>query len=241
LQGFTIVNGSVMYGGGVNIAASNTVIAGCVLGGNIGQFGGALYINADTTVSNCVMTNNYASANGGAFYSQACIARIVNCLMAGNQCANAGGAVFCNASTTVLENCTITGNKAPAANCGGVYLNSGATLLRNSIIYNNLAGAVTSNFNGGVFSNCCTTPLPAGTNNIISDPLFLSPGSGSGTNFTGWNCRLFSLSPCVNAGTNQSWMLYSSDLDGNPRIIGRSVDMGAYEYMPPAGTLLILR
>jgi hypothetical protein len=41
------------------------------------------------------------------------------------------------------------------------------------------------------------------------------------------------ISPCINAGTNVLAAL-PVDLDGNPRIMGNRVDMGAYEYTFPA-------
>ncbi|MCK5529007.1 MAG: hypothetical protein KAI74_04945 [Kiritimatiellae bacterium] len=37
-------------------------------------------------------------------------------------------------------------------------------------------------------------------------------------------------SPCINAGSNAN-APGDSDLDGNPRIVNTSVDMGAYEYI----------
>ena len=58
-----------------------------------------------------------------------------------------------------------------------------------------------------------------------NDPCFV--------NAAGENYRLQSNSPCINTGTNQSWMIGAMDLDGNPRISPASgiVDMGAYEYL----------
>jgi hypothetical protein len=47
------------------------------------------------------------------------------------------------------------------------------------------------------------------------------------------NCRLQPASPCINAGQN-SYVPGGSDLDGNPRIVGGTVDMGAYECQSPA-------
>jgi hypothetical protein len=50
----------------------------------------------------------------------------------------------------------------------------------------------------------------------------------------GWsNLRLQSNSPCINAGNNTS-VTTSTDLDGNPRIVAGTVDVGAYECQSPA-------
>jgi len=56
-----------------------------------------------------------------------------------------------------------------------------------------------------------------GLNSISSDPKTL------------FN-RLEHGSPCINAGTNMPWMTTETDLDGHPRILYTTVDMGAYEY-----------
>jgi hypothetical protein len=47
--------------------------------------------------------------------------------------------------------------------------------------------------------------------------------------FVAGSLRLQSNSPCINAGNN-SYVTSATDLDGNPRIMGGSVDIGAYEY-----------
>ena len=47
------------------------------------------------------------------------------------------------------------------------------------------------------------------------------------------NFRLQSNSPCINAGNN-AFVSGTKDLDGRPRIVGGTVDMGAYECQSPA-------
>jgi hypothetical protein len=61
-----------------------------------------------------------------------------------------------------------------------------------------------------------------GVDNIDLDPLFVQPGTD--------NLRLLIGSPCVNAGDNDALPPgVVTDIDGNPRIQGGVVDMGAYE------------
>ncbi len=124
------------------------------------------------------------------------------------------------ASSSTLNNCTLSGNSADYA--------GGATnsILNNSIAYFNAGG----NYSGCTLNYCCTTPHPNnGVGNIASAPLFAD------TN--GWaNLRLQSNSPCINAGNN-AYAPTGPDLDGNPRIAGGTVDIGAYEFQSPVSTI----
>ena len=72
--------------------------------------------------------------------------------------------------------------------------------------------------------HCCTPDGIHGVDGIITnEPMFVDGAAG--------NFRLQSNSPCINAGTNQEWMIDATDLDGHPRLYaGGRVDMGAYEF-----------
>jgi len=83
-----------------------------------------------------------------------------------------------------------------------------------------------------VLDNCCTTPDPGGfdgsVGNITNEPTFANPVSG--------DFHFQSNSPCINAGNN-AYVTNTNDLGGNPRIVGGTVDIGAYEYQTPTSVI----
>jgi hypothetical protein len=157
---------------------------------------------------NCTLMGNSARAYGGG----ADWCSLYNCTVSGNS-ANWGGGV----DSSGLYNCTLTGNVAIGGDGGASW--SG---LCNCIVYFNTGGNYDESSSG--LSYCCTTPLPtSGSGNISNAPLFVDYTSG--------NLRLQANSPCINAGTN-AYVSGTTDLDGRPRIVGGTVDMGAYEFEP---------
>ncbi len=243
LSGFTLTNGAThtsgdffqqLTGGGVWCASASAVVTNCTLTGNRAFDGGGAYRG---TLNNCALTGNSASWEGGGASRGA----LNNCRLRGNSAYNNGGGTYqgtlnqCEltgnssyegggAHFGTLSQCVLTGNSASSAG-GGAY--SGT--LNNSIIYYNTS-PYGGDYCGGVLDYCCTTPLPAaGTGNITNAPLFVD------TN--GWsNLRLQSNSPCINAGFNP-YAPGEMDLGGEPRVVGGTVDMGAYEFQSPASTL----
>jgi predicted outer membrane repeat protein len=218
----------------------DAALYGCILTGNqaAGNGGGA----SECTLNNCTFTGNSTVSGGGAWNST-----LNNCTLTGNSAADGGGALFCT-----LNNCTLTGNSVTGVNAsgGGAYFctlnhctltaNSAArdgggayaSTLNNCIVYFNTA-TNGSNYHqgwwGGLLNYCCTTPMSTnGVGNISNAPRFVD--------YAGGNLRLQSNSPCINAGLNAS-APGPTDLDGNPRIVRGTVDIGAYEFQGPGSVI----
>jgi hypothetical protein len=208
---------TVGAGGG----AYGSALSNCVLSGNLAFEGGGAEA---CMLNNCALRGNSAWAGpipwiGGG--GGASVSTLSNCALTGNPAERGGGAWF-----STLNNCTVTGNSARGSGSGV----SGGTL-NNCIIYFNAASrGVNYDPAFTTLNSCCTTPLPTnGVGNITADSLFVD------TN--GWaNLRLQPTSPCINAGNNASTPA-GPDLDGNPRIVGGTVDIGAYEYQTPVSQI----
>ncbi|MEY4917300.1 MAG: hypothetical protein RL616_1213, partial [Verrucomicrobiota bacterium] len=195
------------YGG-----AFGGVLNNCTVSGNSGFYGGGV---GQTTASNRVVSGNSAYGGGGASEST-----LVNCLIVSNAVYfEGGGAVLCT-----LDNCTVVKNSG-VKGCGieGCTVNntivSGNFINYNGDIYN-YSDYV--NFYGNSFNYSCTTPLPqGGRGNFTNDPAFVDAAGG--------DFRLQPDSPCINLGNN-FLAGGATDLDGNPRIVAGTVDLGAYEF-----------
>jgi len=159
---------------------------------------------------------HYQSDRGGGTL----ISLVINSLLAYNTAQGNGGG---DGSSTLI-NCTIVSNTAAAG--GGVY----NSIAENSIIYDNNGGNYyyTSAANPYWLYYCCTIPYTNGPGNFTNDPMFVNPDSG---NFQ-WHMN----SPCINSG-DSAYVTVATDLAGNPRIRGGTVDMGAYEYQTPSSIL----
>jgi len=219
VAGFTLNQGGIRQpppgypttseGGSVWCQSVNSVVSNCFLFGNRALNGGAAYRG---TLVNCVVSNN---GSGGVYRSV-----LKNCLVVENGGSTWGGAAYCT-----LINCTVSHNTGFAQASGAYYC--AAT---NSVLYFNQGFSGVSNYYAGTLDHCCTWPLPAsGVGNFSNDPMFVSYSADV-------NLHLRSNSPCINAGRN-SYVPAAPDLDGNPRIAGGTVDVGAFEFQAPASVI----
>jgi hypothetical protein len=237
------------FGGGVAAANGNISLERCILLGNSAKYGGG--VNSAWSTYNCILGNNSASIAGGGFWggvqhsldlitnnfafngagfattSDNDHTQIFNCRFSGNSATNQGGATY---GLCDLYSCTVAGNSALEG--GGVYgptnIYDDLPLASTSIIYHNTA-VTDPNFHNASLDSCCSTPIPyPSNNNITNDPAFVNMAAG--------NFRLSSNSPCINFVYNAfpPEAPNDVDLDGNPRVVGGGMDMGAYEFQTPA-------
>jgi len=213
------------WGGGVYSCDGS--IQNCVISGNGATgSGGGLY-SCDGLIVNCTIADNESSYGGGGL--GACCGSIVSCVITGNTTYNYGGALYsCHG---VIDGCTITGNEAQSwLTDGGEALAYCNADIRNCIIWGNGETSEKEIQEGHLPTHCCIRGWTGGgKGNIFVDPLFVAPENG--------DYHLEAGSPCINAGYN--WSEHSQkDMDGLPRIINGTVDMGAYEFVRGCYVLL---
>jgi len=176
---------------------------------------------------------------------------LINSLVADNtDSTNQGyvtrGAIVLDKVNANIINCTFANNRAVNSQWGASFNIQGLSNVNiyNSIFYQNQptefgffapeGNKPTVNIHNSLVlggTNSFYDPgagiLYYDTSNINTDPLF--------TGYGDFPYSLSGLSPCIDAGTldlPEGITLPATDLAGNPRMWGGSVDMGAYEFNP---------
>ena len=182
----------------------------------------------------CIVRNNFSGTNsqiliaGASGYGWGGTSVIKNSLFHNNTSTSGASCLYLSASTvnsgTVLGinvnviNCTFSNNSGVNGNV--IRTDNGAnTYIKNSILYGN--GSLTPINYTGLGGPGLTNTISEGgqISGINSNPLL-------NANFT-----LQVGSPAIDSGSNGLLVSgMSFDLNGNARIVGTNVDMGAYEY-----------
>ncbi len=243
-------------GGGIYNAGGTPTIRNCTLTGNTADFGGGMAnsfgnpriidttfianeadalgggladIAGHSTLTNCQFLDNFTvvfnGMGGGVFTQTGGTATLTNCLFTGNTSDHGGGMFAWGAST--ITNSTFYQNHGSFDN-GGFGTVSVAPSLVNCILWENTGtGTIERQQLATVAQiNYCSvqgwTGTAGGIANTGDDPLFADPIAN--------DFRLATGSPCVDAGSNAAVPpAVTTDLDGNPRIVGPAVDRGVYE------------
>ena len=225
------ITGNVAGRSGGGLQGCGGTIQNNTITGNSAQDDGGGLIGCGGIIQNNSITGNVAGRSGGGL--QGCDGTIQNNAIAGNSSEWGGGLYACDAS---IRNNTIVHNSA-TQNGGGLSYCVGT--IRNCILWENTAGNGPQLDGSSVPAYSCIEGwTEGGEGNISEDPQFIDPDGPDNDPETQEdnNYRLSGASPCIDAGTNETWMESATDLDGNPRIVDgdadgqANVDMGAYEY-----------
>jgi len=228
------------YGGGIYAQGTGLTLTNCWIENNL---------------ANCQSSQNTSPKGAGVHLFSGQL-RIYNSVIDGNLCrlnstspgAGYGGGVYA-AGRVLLRNCLMYGNNAhylgTAADYGdGLYLASGSMTVENSTIVTNFGQGINQGGGTVTVTNCILWTNGADLVNVAAagigysdiqngasglangcisaDPQFASAAT--------CDYRLLGMSPCINTATNLSWMPGALDLNGQPRIQGKSSDMGPYEF-----------
>jgi predicted outer membrane repeat protein len=255
-----IGNNAVYSGGGIAVTfLTSATVSHCTFSENSAADGGGMSTQTNgSTVTNCVFTANVADTYGGGMYNLwGSRPTVMNCIFTGNISLQYGGAIcnnnWCN---SIITNCTLSANSANISGGGMFSISDSNSIVENCILWGNASpsGAQICDMNGssasvtfsnvqggeaGVYQdpNCV---LFWGQGNIDTDPLFVDSGywdpnsTPMDPNDDFWvngDYHLLSHSPCIDAGDpNYVVDPNEHDIDGDIRIIGGRIDIGADEY-----------
>lgn len=239
-----------MYGGGLRFLKCEVDITKTDFRNNNGEsaIGGALSIDSCLArIDRCQFEYNYG-INGAGLYMIRCYdnpCSITNSLFSDNTSGHFGGGLAISDSSPLVANLTVVNNHSIGVNCGGIFFyQQSSPVLWNCIVYGNTnevpldepvqMWSWTYEDYAPEFHNCLVQYgfenisnheiILVYENCIDEDPLFAAPDEQ--------NYRLGSDSPCVDSGSPDTpeAILNSFDLDGNPRLAGGRIDIGAYEF-----------
>ena len=214
-------------GGGIGCNYSSPSIFNCTISDNSG--GGIVYDHCGSAaVSGCIISGN-TSDLGGGIYCEGGSAVVSSCIISGNRADVGAGVMVAYGANVTLTNCTIVDNVVESGGMiGGVLVDDGAARITNCIVWGNSFSGylpfqiyVDSGASGEV-TYCAVQDGFAGEGNIDAYPGFVS----------GWDYHLAEDSPCINAGDpTYVGVPGERDIDGERRVFGGRVDIGADEYI----------
>ncbi len=261
IDGFTITDGLVTYGAGVNNVGTAT-LTDDTFSGDTADFGGGVYNAAAATATLTDDTFSGDSAEqGGGVYNDSGTATLTDDTFSEDSVSYAGGGVS-NDGTATLTDDTFSGDSTPSSYGygGGVYNDGTATLTDDTLsgdsadfgggVYNDSGTATISNsildgapcggtikdggFNVESDDTCgfVTNDLVSNTNINLASSLVANGSSGPETLAITSDSSAFEEVPAADCTV-------STDERGDPRpgIPGANCDAGAFEYQAQTQTI----
>ncbi|GAB3559783.1 putative Ig domain-containing protein [Spirosoma fluminis] len=251
------VGNYAFYGAGMNNNSSSPSLTNCSFQNNSASQGGGMYsVGGNPSLTNCSFQNNSAIIHGAGMHNRGGSPSLINCSFLNNTSSSSyGGGMSNDESSPNLTNCSFVDNFAFYG--GGMYnINSSPSLANCSFLNNsassqgggmynssdsrpNLTNCVLfGNGGGNTIGNDSNSSLTARYSLLEASVTGYTDGGNNLTTTTSpfastSSAQLGPCSPAINAGSNQAYATANgpaTDLAGNTRVFGGTIDMGAYEY-----------
>ena len=237
LRSLSLTNGYAAGDGGAIFAnaIASLAIADTTISNNTaaGSGGGLVAFGSKVTLTNALVSSNHADTDGGGLSASGESMTLANTTVDGNT-ANGHGGGIAVAGALTLRNSTLTNNHADVD--GGGIANPGSTVtVTNSVVADNTSGTYHA-------ANDVAGAITTATNSVFGTPVAIATNTSSLTNVT--EIGLAALadnggtvmtrdiqqgSVLIDAGNNAAAAGLATDANGNTRISGGTVDIGATE------------
>ncbi len=224
---------------GIGCHYSGAQILNCIIRGNFadsGPGGIGAWRAPSPVIRNCLIVGNWAGDIAGGLYFHDALSVLEGCTVAANTSSVCGGGLASHGSSAVVvSNCIVWGNTA----LGGPQIALDHNTKGLTVEYSDVQGGPNDVYDLRMAPNQPFVPgvglvnskLNWGEGNIDADPLFKDPYGADGDANT-WQDNDYHLSvysPCKNAGDPNGDYAGQTDIDGEARLMGGQVDMGADE------------
>lgn len=237
------------WGGGMyNTNKSTPVLIHSTISNNAGGVGGGILndLGSAPQFYQCVISDNVATTNsGGGMFNNSSSPLFVNCIISGNvsKGSNGAGAMRNFKSSPTFINSIVVNNTSVNAGAGLRNNGSAAPRIYNSIFWNNKGNGIVDNIHndaGGDKPQLAYCYLQGDASSWAWDAGY--SGADGGGNIVSTESpfvdadkgdfHLKSGSLAIDAGKSSSVPDgITTDIEGNSRVVGLSVDMGAYENL----------